>query len=78
MTDLSAQVPDSLFQQALDLAEREKMSIDQFVTMALASQVSAWLTKDYLSKKAEQGSWEAFQEVLAQVPDIPAEEGDRL
>ena len=78
MTDLSAKIPDSLFQKAQALAEREQMSIDQFVTMALASQVSAWLTKDYLSQKAQHGSWNAFEEILAQVPDVPADECDRL
>ena len=78
MTTIKAEVPDSLYQQVMALAKRENVSIEQLVTMALAAQVSALLTKDYLGQKAKQGDWEKFQQVLAKVPDVEPEEYDRL
>ena len=78
MINLSANVPDALYRQVEALAAREKISIDQLVAIALAAQVSAWNTKDYLEGKARNGSWEMFQQVLAKVPDVEPEDYDRL
>jgi len=78
MTTLKAQVPDSLYEQVKILAEREKISIEQFVTMSLSVQVTAWMGKDSLEKRAMRGSWEKFQQVLAKVPDVEPEDYDKL
>lgn len=78
MTTIKAEVPDSLYQQVMALAQRENVSIEQLVTMALSAQVLALLTKDYLGQKANQSDWEKFQQVLAKVPDVEPEEYDRL
>lgn len=78
MMTIKAEVPDSLYYKVESLAQRENMSIEQLVMIALASQVSALLTKDYLGQKAQQDDWSKFQEVLAKVPDVEPEEYDRL
>jgi hypothetical protein len=41
MTPIQAQVPDPLARQVEELAEQEKVSFDQLVSIALAYQVSA-------------------------------------
>ncbi len=78
MTTIETHIPDSLYKQVKSLAERESISVDQLISIALAGQVSAWLTKDYLAERAARGSWDRALEVLAQVPDIEPEEHDRL
>ncbi len=78
MTKIETQIPDSLYKQVKSLAERESISVDHLISIALAGQVSAWLTKDYLAERAARGSWDRALEVLAQVPDIEPEEHDRL
>ena len=78
MTRLESQIPDSLYKQVKTLAERESISIDQLVSIALAAQVSAWLTKDYIAERAARGSWDKALEVLAQVPDVEPPVYDRL
>jgi hypothetical protein len=78
MIRFTAEIPDALYQQITTLAERENISIDQLVGIALAAQVSAWTTRDYLDEKAKRGSWEKFQQVLAKVPDIEPDEYDTL
>ena len=78
MTTVETQIPDSLYKQVKSLAERESITVDQLVSIALAAQVSAWLTKDYLAERASRGSWDKALEVLAQVPDVEPAEHDRL
>ena len=78
MTRIESQIPDSLYNQVKSLAERESISIDQLVSIALAAQVSAWLTKDYIGERASRGSWDKALEVLSRVPDVEPAEHDRL
>jgi hypothetical protein len=78
MTTIETRIPDSLYKQVKSLAERESISVDQLVSIALAGQVSAWLTKDYLAERAARGSWEKALEVLAQAPDVEPADHDRL
>ena len=78
MTRIETQIPDSLYKQVKSLAERESISVDQLVSIALAAQVSAWLTKDYIAERGARGSWDEALEVLAQVPDVEPAEHDRL
>lgn len=78
MTNLNAQIPDSLYKQVEALAAREDISVDQLVAIALSAQVSAWMTKDYLEQRAERGSWQKFQQVLTKVPDVEPEDYDKL
>jgi 23S rRNA G2445 N2-methylase RlmL len=76
--NITANIPDALYQQVEALAKRENISVEQLLTIALSAQVSAWMTKDYIEEKAKQGSWEKFQQVLKKVPDVEPEACDRL
>jgi 23S rRNA G2445 N2-methylase RlmL len=76
--NITANIPDSLYQQVEALAKRENISVEQLLTIALSAQVSAWMTKDYIEEKAKQGNWEKFQQVLKKVPDVESEACDRL
>ena len=78
MTNLNAQIPDSLYKQVEALAARENISVEQLVAIALSAQVSAWMTKDYLEQRSERGSWQKFQQVLTKVPDVEPEDYDKL
>jgi hypothetical protein len=78
MRTLTTHLPENLLRHVEKLAAKEHVSLDQFVTIALSAQVSAWMTKDYLRERAERGSWEKFQHVLEKVPDVEPEEYDKL
>jgi len=73
-----ANIPDALYQQLEFFAQKEQISIDGLVAIALSSQLSAWSTKEYIEEKAKRGNWDAFERVLAKVPDVEPEECDRL
>ncbi len=76
MTTIQAQVPDPLAKQLEELAEQEKVSIDQLVSIALAYQVSAWRKRDTISERAKRGDWQKFDRVMAKVRDVPPLPGD--
>jgi hypothetical protein len=78
MSTLSLRLPESLHKHVKELAEQEGVSINQFVTTAVAEKMSALMTEDYLEQRAKRGSRKAFDAVLKKVPDVVPEEQDRL
>jgi predicted HicB family RNase H-like nuclease len=49
MSSVSLRLPDSLHKQVRELAEREDISINQFIATALAEKMAALMTSEYLS-----------------------------
>ena len=78
MTTIHAQVPDALAKKVAELALQEQVTVDQLVSIALASQVSAWRRRDTIAERAKRGSWENFDRVMAKIPDAPHMPGDEL
>lgn len=78
MSTLSLRLPDYLHESVRDLAQREGVSINQFIILAVAEKMSALMTEEYLAERARRGSREKYEAVLAKVPDIEPEEYDRL
>lgn len=75
---LNTQIPDALYQQIETLANKQKIPVEQLVTMALSAQISSWMTLDYLEEKAQKGSWDKFKQVLIKVSDQEPEDYDKL
>jgi hypothetical protein len=46
--NITANIPDALYQQVEALAKRKNIAIEQLLIIALSAQVSAWTTKDYI------------------------------
>ncbi len=78
MSTLSLRIPDSLHRQIREIAKRENISINQFVSTAVAEKLSALLTEEYLSERASRGSRRKFVKALSKVRDIEPDEEDRL
>jgi hypothetical protein len=76
MSALSLRLPESLHRKVRELAEREDVSINQFIATAVAEKMSALLTLDYLEQRAARGSRAHFLSVLRGVPDVPPVAGD--
>jgi hypothetical protein len=76
MTTIQAQVPDALAREVAELAAREKVTVDQLINLALASQVGAWRKRDTIAERAKRGSWDKFDRVMAKVRDVPPLAGD--
>ena len=78
MTTLSLRLPDSLHEEIKSLAKKEGISINQFISSAVAEKMSAILTEKYLEQRAKKGNKESFHTAMGKVPDAEPEEEDRL
>lgn len=78
MSTISLRLPDSLHKTVRELVEKEHISINQFITLALAEKVVALMTEEYLGERAKRGDKDKFERAMAKVADIEPEEQDRL
>jgi hypothetical protein len=78
MSTLSLRLPESLHKNLRAVVQREGISINQFVTLAVAEKLAALMTEEYLLARAQRGSRENYLAALAQVPDTEPAEPDRL
>ena len=78
MGTMSLRLPDSLHENARALAERENVSLNQLITLALAEKMSALMTEDFLAERAKKGNRKKFLRSLDRVADIEPEPRDRL
>ncbi len=78
MGTLSVRLPDSLHTKVRELAEREGISINQFIATAVAEKLAALMTEEYLEERAKRGSRAQYEAALAQVPDVEPEVYDRI
>lgn len=79
MTAISLRLPDSLHKMARKLAEEEGISMNQFITLALAEKVSAIGTETYLEERAQRGDKSKFLAAMAKVADVePTDPRDRI
>lgn len=76
MSTISLRLPESLHKTVREIAQQENISINQFITVALAEKISALLTDEYLTERAKRGDRKKFENALAKVKEIEAEEMD--
>ncbi len=78
MSTLNIRLPESLHKGVKEAAQREGISINHFIALAVAEKLSAWNTEEYLKERAARASREQYEAALAQVPDVEPEEYDRI
>src|ERR1700722_18980372 len=71
MSTLEVKIPDLLLQQVNEVAVKEKVTVDQIVSIALAAQVSASQTRESISSRAQRVDWRKVDAILARVPADP-------
>ena len=78
MTTIRTQIPDALFNQAKAVADREKISLDYFIALALAGQIASWEVGREFEARGKRGNWKRTVEILEMAPDIEPVDEDRL
>ncbi|MEX2601488.1 MAG: toxin-antitoxin system HicB family antitoxin [Balneolaceae bacterium] len=78
MSTLSIRLPESLHKRLKEMADKEGVSMNQFITLAISEKVSTLLTVDYLKERAQRGNRKTFEELLKKVPDTEPDEFDAL
>ena len=78
MITLRLRLPESLHNQVKETAWREGISINQFISTAVAEKLAALMTVEYLEERARRGDRSRFERVLSKVPDAEPDPNDRL
>jgi hypothetical protein len=78
MSNLEVKIPDLLLKQVNEVAVKEKVSVDQIVSIALAAQVSASQARESISSRAKRVDWQKVDDILARVPANPPLPGDEI
>jgi len=76
MSALNLRLPESLHEQVRLLSRQERVSINQFIALAVAEKVAAIKTLDYIEQRAKRGDRVAFDNVLEKIahsnhPSLP-------
>ena len=71
-------IPESLLKKVRELSEKEGITVDQFVSSAIAEKAAAWITVEYLEERAKRGSREKFLKALTKVPKVEPQEEDKI
>jgi hypothetical protein len=75
---ITIQLRESLLRRVETLAKCDGISLDQFISTALAEKVAVLDADSYLRARVARGSREKFERVLAKVPNVEPDETDRL
>lgn len=78
MTTISTKIPDTLFRHAKTIAEREELTLDQFIALALASQISSWEIGQSFAERAKRGNWDNARKILANASNEEPDIEDKL
>jgi hypothetical protein len=78
MSAISVRLPESLHKAVREIAKQENISMNQFITLALAEKLSALLTEEFLEQRAKRGERSKFEAALSKVPDVAPDERDRM
>ena len=75
---LSLRLPNSIHKKLKEYAEQDGISMNQFIATAVAEKLASLATMEYLEQRAQRGSKEQFNAILAKVPDVEPEDDDKL
>lgn len=78
MSTLSLRLPDSIHRHIKDIAIKEGVSINQFISTAVSEKISAIVTEEYIAKRAKNANIDDFDRILDKVPNRKPLPGDEL
>lgn len=78
MHAISIKLPNSLHQATKELAKKEHISVNQFITLAIAEKLSVLGVKDFVESRSKRGSRQKFLKVLESAPDVEPDVEDKF
>ncbi len=78
MSILNVNIPDSIYKSMQEIAQQDNISVEQFIATAIAEKIAALMNESYLLERANRGSREKYESILAKVPDIEPEDYEKL
>jgi hypothetical protein len=71
----SIAVPDDLYKTAVELAAKDRVSVEEFVSTVLANRVAS---REFIESRARLFDREVFEQALNTIPDAEPEDHDRI
>lgn len=78
MSTLSLRLPNSIHRQIKDIANKEGVSINQFISSAVSEKISAINTEEYILDRASRANKKDFEKILKKVPKRKPLPGDEI
>lgn len=78
MRALNINLPDSLVAKMEELSKKDGISLEYFVSLAVAEKISSWVTDGFIQDRAKRANKEKYLQVLKLVPDREPLEHDKL
>ena len=78
MSALNLRLPNSVHRYVREVAKREGVSINQFISSAVSEKISAIMTEEYLEQRGQRAREAGFKRVLDNVPARDPLPGDEL
>ncbi len=78
MSTLTIKLPDATLKSIRQLARKEGMTVNQFMSSAAGEKLAAWQTVGFLKKEAAQGRRKDYLKFLQAVPEGAVPETDRI
>jgi uncharacterized protein (DUF1778 family) len=78
MSTLSLRLPQSIHRHIKEIAQKEGVSINQFISSAVSEKISAILTEEYLESRTKRADRQAFKKILNRVADREPISGDEI
>jgi predicted DNA-binding ribbon-helix-helix protein len=78
MSTLSVRLPESVHRKLKLMADKEGVSMNQLISLAVSEKLSALLTVDYLNNRAEKANPQDFKKLLDKVPNTEPDSIDTL
>ena len=71
-------LPRSLKKAVARVSREERVSVNQFITIALAEKVSALDLAEYFAKDRKRIDWKAFDKLISRKDGRPPRKGDEM
>ena len=78
MSALRLRLPESIHRHIREIAKKEGVSINQFISSAVSEKVSALMTEDYLINRTKRAKKKDFRKILTKVPNRKPLHDDEL
>ena len=78
MSALNLRLPNSVHRHVKEIAKRDGVSINTFISSAVAEKISALETEEYILERAKKSKEGAFRNILNKVPNRTPITGDEI
>ena len=78
MRAVNIKLPDSLVPKMEELSKKDGITLDYFVSLAVAEKISSWVSEGYIQERAKRANKEKYLNALKLIPNREPHVYDQL